>query len=102
MRRVLIVIIFFFAAAPTSSTQSSTDRDALLKVVQIFFYTMTARDVEGARKVLVPQGRFYGMDMRTPSVDPLVISTEEHFVRLQKQNIRAANGFGIRKCACAD
>ena len=45
MRHVLMII--FVAMVPLSGTQSSNDRDAVLKVVQIFFDTMTARDVEG-------------------------------------------------------
>lgn len=51
MQRVLIIIAL--AMVPTGSTQNATDRDAVLKVVQIFFDTMTARDVEGARRIMV-------------------------------------------------
>ncbi len=64
------------ALVPPSSTQSSTDRDAVLATVQIFFDTMTARDVEGARKVMVAEGRFYAMDMRKPKSDPQSFSNE--------------------------
>jgi len=35
-----------------------SERDAVLKTMQAFFDTMTARDVEGAREILQPQGRF--------------------------------------------
>jgi serine/threonine protein kinase len=46
---------FLFAMLPaTSSTQGASDREAVLKTIQIFFDTMTARDAEGARKILVP------------------------------------------------
>ncbi len=82
MRHVLIAI--FMALVPPSSTQSSTDREAVLETVQIFFDTMTARDVEGARKVMVAEGRFYAMDMRKPKSDPQSFSNEEYFARLQK------------------
>ncbi len=83
MRLVLIVLLFAMLPA-TSLAQTAADRDAVLKVVQIFFDTMTARDVEGARKILAPEGRFYAMDMRKPKSDPLTFTNEEYFGRLQK------------------
>ena len=46
MRRVLIVLVFAIVPA-TGNAQTATDREAVLKVVQLFFDTMTARDVEG-------------------------------------------------------
>lgn len=39
----------------------SSDRDAVLATVAAFFSTMTARDVEGARAVLEPEGRFFSV-----------------------------------------
>ena len=69
----LIAILFVFA-------QSSNDRDAVLKVVQAFFDTMTAKDVDGARQILVPQGRFHAM--RTGS-EPRSLSNEEYLAQLQ-------------------
>ena len=44
MQRVLLMMLFAMLPA-TNSAQSATERDAV-KVVQIFFDTMTARDVE--------------------------------------------------------
>lgn len=82
MRHVLTIILI--AMVPTSSTQNANDRDAVLKVVQIFFDSMTARDADGARKILVPEGRFYAMDMRKPKSDPQSFSNEEYFTRLEK------------------
>jgi hypothetical protein len=78
------VLIMICIAMGQSSLQSSTDRDAVLKTVQIFFDTMTARDVASARKVMVPQGRFHAMDMRQPKIDPQSFSNEEYFERLQQ------------------
>lgn len=83
MRRVLIILLF--AAVPaTGRTQSATDRDAVLKIVQLFFDTMTARDVEGARKIMIPEGRFFAMEMRKPNAPPQSFTNEEYFARLQK------------------
>ena len=83
MRRVLIVLLFAIVPA-TSSAQDKTDRDAVLKVVQMFFDTMTARDVDSARKIMIPEGRFFAMEMRKPSATPQSFTNEEYFTRLQK------------------
>jgi hypothetical protein len=80
MRRVLIIILFAMMPV-TSSTESATGRDAVLKVVQIFFDAMTARDMEGARKIMVAEGRFHAVDMRKPKSDPLSFSNEDYFAR---------------------
>jgi len=53
MQHVLLMMLFAMLPA-TNSAQSATDRDAVLTVVQIFFDTMTARDVDGARKITLP------------------------------------------------
>ena len=82
MRHVLMIILLAFV--PTSGTHSPNDRDAVLETVRIFFDTMTARDVEGARKVMVAEGRFFAMDMRKPKSDLQSFSNEEYFARLQK------------------
>jgi hypothetical protein len=67
------------------SAQSTTDRDDVLKVVQIFFDTMTARDVEGARKILMPEGRFFPMEMRKPDATPRSFTSDEYLGRLSKE-----------------
>ena len=44
---------------------------------------MTAKDVEGARKILQPQGRFHAMRMRDGKPDVRAFSNEEYFATLQ-------------------
>ena len=83
MRRVLLIILCAILPA-TSSAQSAADRDAVLKTIRIFFDTMTARDVDGARKIMIPEGRFFAMDMRKPTVLRSSFTNEEYFARLQK------------------
>ena len=56
--------------------------DAVLKTVQAFFDTMAAKDVEGARKILQPQGRFHAMRMRDGKPDVRAFSNEEYFADL--------------------
>lgn len=63
-------------------TQPS-ERDDVLKTVQAFFDTMTAADVEGARKVLQPQGRFHAMRVKDGKPDVRAFSNEEYFADLQ-------------------
>jgi hypothetical protein len=82
MRIVLITILF--AVAPVSTrAQGTADRDAVLTTVQAFFDTMTARDVEGARKILMSQGRFHAMRTRDGKSDPRAFSNEEYLADLQ-------------------
>ena len=81
--------IFALAAAlllgawtPVDAQPSAADRDAVLKTVQAFFDTMTARDVEGARKILQPQGRFHALRMRDGKPDLREFSNEEYLADL--------------------
>lgn len=78
---IATVILLGTTAAATQS--SNADRDAVLKVVQAFFDTMTARDVDGARQVLQPQGRFHAVTMRDGKPDVRAFSNEEYFADLQ-------------------
>src|SRR5262245_52885987 len=84
MRRVLFCTLFLMLPA-TGSAQSSADRDEVLKVVQVFFATMTARDVEGARKILMPEGRFFPMEMRKPDTTPRSFTNDEYLGGLAKE-----------------
>lgn len=80
MRVVLITILCAVAPAITDA-QGTADRDQVLKTVQAFFDTMTAKDVEGARKILMPQGRFHAVRMRDGNVRSF--SNEEYLADLQ-------------------
>ena len=88
MRVALIIILFAVSDfSRFTQAQDSIDRQAVLKVVQAFFDTMTARDIAGAREILVPQGRFHAM--RT-GAEPRSLSNEEYLAQLQasKQTMR--------------
>jgi hypothetical protein len=43
-----------------------------------------ARDVDGARRVLVPEGHFFAVDMRTPKTRTQLLENEEYFKALQQ------------------
>ena len=58
--RFQVVLISWLAMAPIAGqTRQEDDKAAVLATVQAFFDTMASRDVEGARRVLMPEGRFY-------------------------------------------
>jgi hypothetical protein len=84
--RAMRFAVFVVALLPSLSSvqaQGDPERDAVLKTVQAFFDTMTAKDVEGARKILQPQGRFHAMRMRDGKPDVRAFSNEEYFATLQ-------------------
>ena len=82
MQGVLLIAMFGMLPA-TGLVQTADDREAVLKTVQMFFDTMTARDVDGARRILMPEGRFHAMDLRKPS-EPSSFTNEEYLGRLPK------------------
>jgi hypothetical protein len=88
MRALPILLVVLTIS--TSAQAPDPDRDAVLGAVQAFFDTMTARDVEGARKILQPQGRFHAMRLRDGKPDVHAFANEEYFADLQssKQTMR--------------
>lgn len=83
MRIVTLALLTTAMLDAPLTAQTSADRDAVLKTIQAFFDTMTAKDVEGARKILVPQGRFHAMRMRDGDIRSF--SNEEYFAQLQSE-----------------
>ena len=88
--RVIPIVIAVLVTATLSAQSGNSEKDAVLKAVQIFFDTMAAKDVEGARAILQPQGRFHAMGMRDGKPDVRAFSNEEYFADLQasKQKMR--------------
>lgn len=84
MQPALGAVLFLLAAAPRADAQTTADRDAVLATVQTLFDTMAARDVEGARRVMVPDGRFYAMEMRGPTTALQSFTNEEYFEQLRR------------------
>ncbi|HSJ40056.1 MAG TPA: hypothetical protein VK955_03270, partial [Xanthobacteraceae bacterium] len=73
------MVVLAMSVTPAFAQSPSTEPAAVLKAVQAFFDTMAARDVEGARKILQPQGRFTAMRMRDGKPDPHAFANEEYF-----------------------
>lgn len=81
---VAIVLNFVLSMIVVLGVQADgKEREAVLNAVQAFFDTMTKADVEGARKVLQPQGRFHAMSMKDGKPDVRAFSNEEYFANLQ-------------------
>lgn len=76
-------ILLSWLLAATIATQPSTDHAAVLKTMQAFFDTMSARDIEGARAILQPQGRFHAMSMKDGKPDVRAFANEEYFAQLE-------------------
>lgn len=78
----LVLLLTLTSGLAAAGTQTPADREAVLKTVQAFFDTMTARDVEGAREILMPQGRFHAMRIEEGKPDVRAFSNEEYFSQL--------------------
>ena len=56
------ILISLLTTAPAASqTRQEDDKTAVLASVQAFFDTMASRDVEGARRVLMPDLRMFSV-----------------------------------------
>ena len=66
----------------TAAAQSADHAD-VMKTMQAFFDTMGGHDVEGARKILQPQGRFHAMSIKDGKPDVRAFSNEEYFAQLE-------------------
>jgi Putative lumazine-binding len=86
--RVITGTLLIFLLAATADAQPPSEREAVLTAVQAFFDTMTARDVEGARKILQPQGRFHATRIRDGKPEIRSFSNEEYFADLQSSKTR--------------
>ena len=88
--RVIAIVMAVRRGRNRAAQSSDAEQDAVLKTVQTFFDTMSAKDVEGARAILQPQGRFHAMRMRDGKPDVRAFSNEEYFADLQasKQKMR--------------
>jgi hypothetical protein len=58
---IMILLGLLPAQAGAQAAQTEDDKTAVLATVQKFFDTMAARDVEGARLVLLPEGRTFSV-----------------------------------------
>ena len=90
MRILAILATALMIGAIAQAQSAAGEREAVLKVMQAFFDTMAAKDIDGARKILQPQGRFHAMRVRDGKPDVRAFSNEEYFADLKasKQAMR--------------
>jgi hypothetical protein len=81
MQTLLSFVLSMFVAVAAQTPEK--EREAVMKTMQAFFDTMTARNVEGARQILQPQGRFHAMSMKDGKPDVRAFANEEYFAQLQ-------------------
>ena len=81
--RMFPILLAVVLASSAQAQSPTAEREEVLKTVQAFFDTMTARDVEAARKILQPQGRFHAMRMRDGKPAVRAFSNEEYLADLQ-------------------
>lgn len=88
---LLFVPLFESPAQAPRTSGSEADRQAIVAAVQQFFDTMAAKDVEGSRRVLIPEGRFFRV--RVPSGEVSTVTLKEYIDRLPTQKQRQRERF---------
>ena len=92
MRGVLVVLLLVQASpiAVAQGQPAPAERDAVVKTVQAFFDTMAAKDVEGARRIMMPQALFNGVGERDGKPTLRTFTNEEYLKDLagMKQALR--------------
>jgi len=79
------MIALIVSAALSATLMATPEERAVLAVVQRFFDTMAAKDVDGAQEVLVPEGRFFSI--RTVDGKKVVrSSTNQEFLEGMKNS----------------
>ena len=81
MRSVFIVLLLVQVSAiavAQGPPAPAAERDAVVKIVQAFFDTMAAKDVEGARRLLMPRGAFHAMRERDGKPVIRAFTSEEY------------------------
>jgi len=89
IRLTLVLILLALFGQPLVPQVSPPDpepkeRKAVLTVIQEFFDTMASKDVTGARRILIPEGRFHSV--REQATGPVVqtFTNEEYLKNLAK------------------
>ena len=86
MRPVLAAVLIaclpsLVRAQVTAPTSTSEEREAILAIVQKFFDTMAAADVEGNRAVLTPEARFYALQEKPGGPTTVRSSSTEEWLK---------------------
>jgi len=95
-RLFLVMLLPAVGCAPLqaqgpSASASDPEREAVLAVVQAFFDTMAAKDVAGARRTVVPEGRFHSAGQQDGKPRIRAFTSEDYLKDLSvpmKPNVR--------------
>jgi hypothetical protein len=93
MRIVLALLLSGIVYAPAIAqgpAAPASEREAVLAIVQAFFDTMAAKDVAGARRILLPDGRFHAVRQQDGAPRIRAFTGEDYLKDLpgMKQNVR--------------
>lgn len=75
---VLLVVQLSAIAAAQGPSAEAIERAAVVKTVQAFFDTMAAKDVEGARRILMPRAAFHAVRQRDGKPVIRAFTTDEY------------------------
>jgi hypothetical protein len=78
----ILLVALLPALAFAQAAPSAGDKAAVLAAVQKFFDTMASRDVEGARSVLMPEGRLFSVTEQNGQPVSRASSIQEYLDRL--------------------
>lgn len=81
MRSVFIVLMLVqlnAIAVAQGPSPEAIERAAVIKTVQLFFDTMAAKDVEGARRILMPRAAFHATRERDGKPVIRAFTSEEY------------------------
>ncbi|MDO8678526.1 MAG: nuclear transport factor 2 family protein [Acidobacteriota bacterium] len=81
MRAVLVLLLVVHMggiALAQGQPAPAAERDAVLKTVQAFFDTMAARDVAGARRTLMAEGRLFAVRQQDGKTVTRTVTNEEY------------------------
>jgi hypothetical protein len=89
-RMAVIAIAVMFGTIAADAAQKEDDQSAVVAAVQQFFDTMATRDVEGARRVLMPEARMFSVREQNGQSVARASTVENYFKSLSegKQNNR--------------
>jgi hypothetical protein len=84
VRAILAIALIIFFLPARAGAQTEDDKTAVLATVQTFFDTMATRDVEGARAVLLPEGRTFSVREQNGQPSARASSVDDYLASLAK------------------
>jgi hypothetical protein len=81
MKRALLIALATLTPL-TAAAQATTDKAQVVTAVQQFFDSMATRDVEQAKRVLIPEGRFFSTREENGQIQSRSFTAQEYLTGL--------------------